>query len=83
MKKSKTSKRTAGQRLRAAACSAFTAVEVLIVLAIIGIILAGVLQPYFESRAYNRLTGAHTTYWDALWLELRVQDQPQKGQDAK
>jgi hypothetical protein len=40
------------------------------------VILLTVLQPYFESRAYNRLTGAHTTYWDAVWLELRVQDQP-------
>jgi len=27
-----------------------------------------------ESRTYNRLTGAHTTAWDALWVELRVQD---------
>lgn len=47
-------------------------------LVIIGILALCVLQPYFESRAYNRLTGAHTTYWDALWLELRVQDQPIK-----
>lgn len=27
-----------------------------------------------ESATYNRLTGAHTTAWDALWVELRVQD---------
>lgn len=26
-----------------------------------------------ESAVYNRLTGAHTTTWDALWVELRVQ----------
>ena len=26
-----------------------------------------------ESATYNRLTGAHTTAWDALWVELRVQ----------
>jgi hypothetical protein len=40
------------------------------------VILLTVLQPYFESKAYNRLTGAQTTYWDAVWLQLRVQDQP-------
>lgn len=32
-----------------------------------------------ESRTYNRLTGAETTTWDALWVELRVQDEPQRG----
>ncbi|HEX7784831.1 MAG TPA: hypothetical protein VF653_01295 [Methylomirabilota bacterium] len=26
-----------------------------------------------ESKTYNRLTGANTTTWDALWVELRVQ----------
>jgi hypothetical protein len=46
---------------------------------LVGIFLLamGLLQPYFESRAYNKLTGAHTTYWDAVWLKLRVQDRPQ------
>lgn len=29
-----------------------------------------------ESDTYNKLTGAHTTMWDALWVELRVQDKP-------
>lgn len=37
-----------------------------------------VLQPVFESRTYNKLTGAHTTWWDAMWVELRVQDTPTK-----
>lgn len=36
-----------------------------------GLVLVG--HAYLESRAYNRLTGAETTVWDALWLELRVQ----------
>lgn len=31
-----------------------------------------------ESRTFNRLTGAHTTAWDALWVELRVQDGVQR-----
>jgi hypothetical protein len=35
-----------------------------------------VIGAYFESRAYNRLTGAHTTTWDAFWLDLRVMDSP-------
>lgn len=29
-----------------------------------------------ESRTYNRLTGANTTTWDAMWVELRVQGVP-------
>jgi len=33
---------------------------------------------YFESQTYNRLTGAHTTTWDAMWVELRVMDAPAK-----
>lgn len=36
------------------------------------------VSPYYESKRYNKITGAHTTYWDAFWLELRVQDQPVK-----
>jgi hypothetical protein len=37
-----------------------------------------VLGWHMESRTYNRLTGASTTWWDAVWVELRVQDQPIK-----
>jgi len=51
---------------------------ILMGLAFLAIIGALILPPYFESDAYNRLTGAKTTYWDAVWLELRVQDQPNK-----
>lgn len=29
-----------------------------------------------ESSTYNRLTGAKTTWWDALWVDLRVVDSP-------
>lgn len=31
-----------------------------------------------ESEAYNRLTGAHTTAWDALFVQLTVQAPPEK-----
>lgn len=34
-----------------------------------------ILQPYFEADAYNRLTGKKVTYWDAVWLDLRIQEQ--------
>lgn len=27
---------------------------------------------YFESTTFNKLTGARTTVFDALWVELRV-----------
>jgi hypothetical protein len=42
------------------------------------LVLCVTFQPVMESRTYNRLTGADTTWWDALWVELRVQDSPSK-----
>lgn len=33
-----------------------------------------VLPSYFEAKAYNRLTGASATTWDAMWVQLRVQN---------
>ena len=42
----------------------------------VGLLLAlavGILQPYFEARAFNKFTdGPKATYWDAMWTELRV-----------
>jgi len=35
-----------------------------------------VFKSYQEAQAYNRLTGANVTTWDALWVELRVQEGP-------
>lgn len=29
---------------------------------------------YYEARTYRRLTGAEVTMWDAMWVELRVQE---------
>ena len=46
---------------------------------IVAIILglsAWITCSYFESNTYNKLTHAHTTTWDAMWVELRVQDSP-------
>jgi hypothetical protein len=48
---------------------------VLAVLGIFGLFWAS--ASYFESRSYNRLAGASTTTWDAMWLELRVNGESQ------
>lgn len=42
------------------------------VLLLIGIVAAGPIAAKMESDTYNKLTGARTTWWDALWVELRV-----------
>ena len=47
-----------------------------ILLIIIGMISLAIIQPFMESRAYNKLTGSKTTWWDAVWIELRIQDTP-------
>ena len=33
-------------------------------------------QSYMEAQAYNHVTGKSVSTWDAMWIELRVQDQP-------
>lgn len=35
-----------------------------------------VVKSRFEASAYNRITGSHVSTWDAMWVELRVQDSP-------
>jgi hypothetical protein len=40
-----------------------------------GLCLVG-FSAYMQSETYNKLTGAKTTWWDAIWVELRVQDNP-------
>lgn len=51
---------------------------VLIVMAMI-LILVGcwVGASHFEAQSYNKLTGNDVTTWDAMWVQLRVQDAPQ------
>ena len=60
----------------------FTLVEGLILTMILVLLVGGVVMTFvgavMESRTYNKLTGASTTWYDALWVELRVQDQPIK-----
>lgn len=37
-----------------------------------------VIESAMEARAYNRVTGQNVSTWDAMWIELRVQDSPKK-----
>jgi hypothetical protein len=43
---------------------------------LIVVLMAAPVGWYMESAAFNRITGAHTTWWDAVWVELRVQEAP-------
>lgn len=44
---------------------------------VFGLLGMGVLfVSFMESHTYNRLTGADTTWWDALCVDLRVVDTP-------
>lgn len=38
---------------------------------IVGVPCCGAYQ---EAATYERLTGKHVTWWDAMWVDLRVQD---------
>lgn len=35
-----------------------------------------ILESYMEAKSYNRVTGQNVSTWDAMWIELRVQDSP-------
>lgn len=76
----KTPQTTPPSGLPLASCSGFTLVEAIVSMAIIialcGALAMACIQPFMESRTYNNLTGAKTTWWDAIWVELRIQDAP-------
>lgn len=65
----------------------WTLTEVFVILAIIAVLFSMTVLPiisaHMESKTYNKLTGAHTTWWDAMWVELRVQDAPRKDTNEK
>ena len=53
----------------------FTVPIVLLVAVVVLFLSVIVIVPaYFEAKTYNKLTGANATTWDALWVELRVQN---------
>lgn len=35
-----------------------------------------VVSSFFEARAFNAVTGKNVSTWDAMWIELRVQEGP-------
>jgi len=37
-----------------------------------------VFKSHMESKIYNRMTGAHTTTWEALWIEFRINSSPRE-----
>jgi hypothetical protein len=44
---------------------------------VVGVMVAGwVVYSAFEADAYNRITGADVSTWQAMWVELRVQGEP-------
>lgn len=45
-------------------------------LSIIGTVMGvvWVSKSYMEARTFNRVTGAQVSTWDAMWIELRVQE---------
>ena len=42
------------------------------ILAVLISILVMIAQPGFEAATFNKLTGGHASYWDAIWVQLRV-----------
>lgn len=47
--------------------------EIIVLSSIFTLMILGYIAfCYFESQTFNRLTGAETTWFDALWVELRV-----------
>ena len=41
---------------------------------ILAMIVVWVTKSHFEAQAYNNVTGKNVSTWDAMWIELRVQE---------
>lgn len=37
-------------------------------------IIGWIVSSAMEARAYNHVTGKNVSTWDAMWIELRVQE---------
>lgn len=59
-----------------AACGVVVAIVFVMALITVGPWIVG---SSFEAAAFNRATGSNVSTWDAMWIELRVQDAPAKG----
>jgi hypothetical protein len=54
--------------------SSFVMMIVAVVLVVLGLWVGA---SYLEANAYNNVTGKDVSVWDAMFLELRVQDAPE------
>lgn len=41
---------------------------------VVAFVVAWVLFSSMEAAAYNRVTGKNVSAWDAMWIDLRVQE---------
>jgi hypothetical protein len=55
---------------------AYSIITFCVLMVVIGMPVITLLQASQESKRFNRLTGASTTMWDAVFLELRVELPP-------
>jgi hypothetical protein len=53
----------------------------IIMLAFVLVGCGWVIASHFEAQSYNRVTGSNVTTWEAMWIELRVQEGAGRGQD--
>lgn len=54
----------------------FTALAVLFVVFVVAVLVGDwVFRSSMEAAAFNRVTGKKVSTWDAMWIELRVQEQ--------
>lgn len=47
-----------------------------IIITLVLIIMPGswIAKSYFEAKTFNKITHSNVTTWDAMWVELRVQE---------
>lgn len=48
------------------------AIGAIIVIVVLGALALPVFSARMEANTYNRITGADVTWWEALWVELRL-----------
>ena len=46
-------------------------------------VVAHSVVSYFEARAYTNVTGRHVSTWDAMFLDLRVQEPVAESQPPR
>ena len=51
-------------------------IAILAVMTIIVLLMGWIIRSHFEAEAYNGLTNSSATTWDAMFVQLRVVNQP-------